>query len=220
MAEGRDLQLVDRLERLFTAVVSDCLDAIGIRSNVLQPHVRPLFPEARTAGFAATARCVEVDRVPEREEDLYRGLLETVDRLRAGDVLVVSRSRAAVWGELLATAAAYRGARGVVADAYARDTRALIEMRFPVFVAGISCQDALGRVAVEEIGVPVECGGVRVEPGDLVLADHDGVVVVPAGVAPEVVARAEEKASGESLVRRRLAAGMSVAEAFRTYGVI
>ncbi|HZR93371.1 MAG TPA: RraA family protein [Gaiellaceae bacterium] len=220
MAEGRDLQLVDRLERLFTAVVSDCLDAIGIRSNVLQPHVRPLFPEARTAGFAATARCVEVDRVPEREEDLYRGLLETVDRLRAGDVLVVSRSRAAVWGELLATAAAYRGARGVVADAYARDTRALIEMRFPVFVAGISCQDALGRVEVEEIGVPVECGGVRVEPGDLVLADHDGVVVVPAGVAPEVVARAEEKASGESLVRRRLAAGMSVAEAFRTYGVI
>jgi len=220
VAEGRDLQLVDRLERLFTAVVSDCLDAIGIRSNVLQPHVRPLFPEARTAGFAATARCVEVDRVPEREEDLYRGLLETVDRLRAGDVLVVSRSRAAVWGELLATAAAYRGARGVVADAYARDTRALIEMRFPVFVAGISCQDALGRVEVEEIGVPVECGGVRVEPGDLVLADHDGVVVVPAGVAPEVVARAEEKASGESLVRRRLAAGMSVAEAFRTYGVI
>ncbi len=220
MAEGRDLQLVDRLERLFTAVVSDCLDAIGISSNVLQPHVRPLFPEARTAGFAATARCVEVDRVPEREEDLYRGLLETVDRLRAGDVLVVSRSRAAVWGELLATAAAYRGARGVVADAYARDTRALIEMRFPVFVAGISCQDALGRVEVEEIGVPVECGGVRVEPGDLVLADHDGVVVVPAGVAPEVVARAEEKASGESLVRRRLAAGMSVAEAFRTYGVI
>src|SRR5205814_1534192 len=80
------------------------------------------------------------------------------------------------WGELLATAARYRGARGLVADAYTRDTLALIEMRFPTFAAGIHCADSLGRIDVDAVGVPIRCGGVEVRAGDLVLAHYDGVV--------------------------------------------
>jgi regulator of RNase E activity RraA len=87
-------------------------------------------------------------------------------------------------------------------------------------VAGISPEDSLGRIDVDAIGIPVECGGVTVHPGDLVLADHDGVVVVPSAVAEQVVTRAEEKVAGENLVREKLAEGMPVLEAFRTYGVI
>jgi 4-hydroxy-4-methyl-2-oxoglutarate aldolase len=217
---ARDLELVERLERLHPAVVSDCLDRLGVRDRVMAPHIRPLFPEAKAAGFASTVRCVEVDGVPENRDDWYRGELAAVDALAPGDVMVVSTCRGSYWGELLATASRYRGARGVVADAYARDTLALVAMRFPTFVAGVHCADSLGRIDVDEVGVPIECGGVRVEPGDLVLADHDGVVVVPAALGEEVVRLAEEKVAGENLVRERLAEGMPVAEAFRTYGVI
>ena len=220
MTVERDLALADRLGRLYTAVVSDCLDRVGIRNNVMAPRIRPLYPHAKLAGFAATVRCRSAADVPERRADWYRGELEAVDALRLADVMVVSTCDGCYWGELLATASRYRGARGIVADAQTRDTLALIEMQFPTFVAGISPQDSLGRIEVEAAGVPVECGGVVVHPGDLLLADHDGIVVVPAEAAGEVIALAEEKVSGENVVRDQLAAGMSVSEAFRTYGVI
>jgi regulator of RNase E activity RraA len=217
---ARDLTLVERLARLHPAVVADCLDRGGLRNQVLAPRIRPLAPEMRVAGFAATVHCVEVDAVPESRDDWYRNELAAVDALEPGEVVVVSTCRGSYWGELLATASRFRGARGVVADAYTRDTLALIEMGFPTFAAGIHCADSLGRIDVERFGVPVVCGGVRVEPGDLVLGDHDGVVVVPATVADRILTAAEEKVSGENLVREKLAEGMPVSEAFRTYGVI
>jgi len=216
----RDLGLVDRLGGLYSAVVADTLDRIDLRAQVMAPHIRPLFPEARLAGFAVTVHCVEVDAVPQDRADWYRGELEAVDALQPGDVMVVSTCDGCYWGELLTTASQYRGARGIVADARTRDTRALIEMGFPAFVAGISPEDSLGRIDVDAVGVPIQCGGVAVNPGDLVIADHDGVVVVPAAVAEQVVALAEEKVSGENLVREKLVEGMPVSEAFRTYGVI
>lgn len=209
-----------RLERLYPAVVADCLDKVGCRSNVMDPRIRPLYPEARMAGFASTVHAIEVDRPPADPDDYYRGELQAVDALHDGDIMVVSTVRGSYWGELLATASRYRGARGIVVDGYTRDTLALIEMAFPTFVAGISSHDSLGRIDVDAVGVPIECGGVRVEQGDLVLADFDGVVVVPAAVAEEVISLAEEKMSGENLVRSKLAEGMPVWDAFRTYGVI
>ena len=214
------LALIDRLERLHPAVVSDCLDRLGVRDRVLAPRIRPLDPGSRVAGRARTVQCVPSQGVPADRADWYRGELEAVDGLEPGDVMVVSTCEGSYWGELLATAAAYRGARGIVADAYTRDTLTLIEMGFPTFVAGIHCADALGRIDVEAVGVEIECGGVRVAERDLVLGDHDGVVIVPRAVAGEVIAAAEEKLAGENLVREKLAEGMPVAEAFRTYGVI
>ena len=109
---------------------------------------------------------------------------------------------------------------GIVADAYTRDTQALIEMGYPTFVAGINAQDSLGRIDVAEVGVDVSCGGVVVANGDLVLADDDGIVVVPFGVAEEVMALAEEKVTAETLVRGKLADGMSVREAFAAHGIL
>jgi 4-hydroxy-4-methyl-2-oxoglutarate aldolase len=215
---GRDL--VERLGRLHPAVVSDCLDKIGIRDCVLAPRIRPLFDRAKVAGVARTVRCVAVDAVPDDPADWYKGELAAVDALGPGDVMVVSTCEGSYWGELLATAATARGAHGVVLDAYTRDTLALIEMGFPTFAAGINCADSLGRIDVAETGCEIECGGVTVAEGDLVLGDLDGVVVVPAAVAAEVLTLAEDKTVGESRVREKLTEGMSVSEAFRTYGVI
>jgi 4-hydroxy-4-methyl-2-oxoglutarate aldolase len=212
--------LLQRLERLYPAVVADCLDRVGVRTNVMDPRIRPLYPQARMAGFASTVHAVEVDTPPASPDDYYRGELQAVDALRPGDIMVVSTVRGSYWGELLATASRYRGARGIVVDGFTRDTLQLIEMDFPTFVAGVSCHDSLGRIDVDAVGVPITCGGVRVEQGDLVLADFDGVVVVPGAMADEVIGLAEEKVAGENLVRSKLAEGMPVWDAFRTYGVI
>ena len=216
----RDLKLVERLSRLHPAVVADCLDRQGLRRQVLAPHIRPLMPTMRLAGFAATVHCIEVDAVPESRDDWYRNELAFVDALQPGDVIMVSTCRGSFWGELLATASRFRGALGVVADAYTRDTLALIAMGFPTFTAGIHCADSLGRIDVDAFDVPITCGGVDIQPDDLVLGDHDGVVTIPAELGEEIVARAEEKLNGENLVREKLVEGMSVSEAFRTYGVI
>jgi 4-hydroxy-4-methyl-2-oxoglutarate aldolase len=212
--------LLDRLERLYPAVVADCLDKVGYRENVMDPRIRPLYPEARMAGFASTVHAVQMAGPPADPDDYYKGELQAVDALRADDIMIVSTMEGSYWGELLATASRYRGARGIVVDGYTRDTLQLIEMQFPTFVAGISCHDSLGRIDVDAVGVSIECGGVRVEQDDLVLGDFDGVVVVPAAVADEVISLAEEKVSGENLVRTKLAEGMPVWDAFRTYGVI
>jgi regulator of RNase E activity RraA len=216
----RDLALIERLEQLYPAVVSDCLDRLGVRTQVLEPHIRPLYADAKVAGYAATVHCIDVDAAPEDRADWYRGEMDAVDSLQPGDVMVVSTCLGSYWGELLATASRYRGARGLVADAYTRDTLALAEMRFPTFAAGIHCADSLGRIDVDAVGVPVVCGGVEIRPGDLVLGDHDGVVVIPASLGAEVIGLAEEKIAGENVVRAKLAEGMPVSEAFRTYGVI
>lgn len=217
---SRDLSMLERLRRLYPAVVSDCLDRLGYRQQVMRPHIRPLYPEARLAGFAMTVHCIEVDALPANADNYYKGELQAVDSLSRGDVMIVSTCDGSYWGELLATASRHRGAVGIVADAYTRDTDRLIEMQFPTFVAGISACDSLGRIDIDQVQVPIECGGVSVKPDDLVLADFDGVVVVPSEVAEEAITGAEEKVSGENLVREKLAEGMPVWEAFRTYGVI
>ena len=215
---NRPLEWIDRLARLYTPVLADVLDKLGYRCQAMHARIRPLWPGARMAGFAMT-----VQTVPARElapEHPYAGELAAVDSLTAGDVMVVSESAWSFWGELLSTAANYRGCRGVVLDGPTRDSPAIQSMGFPVFHVGFHPADSLGRIDVVGHNLPIQCGGVLVYPNDLVLADHDGVVVVPQGIAEETLRRAEEKVSGENLVRKALAQGMSTAEAFAKYGIL
>jgi 4-hydroxy-4-methyl-2-oxoglutarate aldolase len=218
-SDNRDLSLVDRLQRLYVAVVSDCLDRVGIRDNVMAPHIRPLF-SCRTAGFAATVHAILVDRIPTDHSLWYAGEIAAVDAQETGDVMVVSTCNGSYWGELLATASRARGARGIVADAYTRDTSALEAMAYPTFVAGISAKDSLGRLDVDEIGSVIECGGVTVSNGDLILADQDGIVVVPYDAADEVLRLAEAKVATEDTVRAELKRGVPVCDVFATYGTL
>ena len=217
-APHRPPEWADRLSKVYTAVVADVLDKLGYRYQCMDQRVRPLFPEARCAGFALT-----VQTVPAREmapEKPYAGELAAVDSLQPHDVMVVSQSDWSFWGELLSTSAKYRQARGVILDGPTRDSVAIREMGFPVFHVGFHPGDSLGRIDVTAHNVPISCGGVLVNPNDLVLADHDGVVVVPLSIAEKVIQLAEEKVSGENLVRKALANGMTTAEAFAKYGIL
>lgn len=210
--------LADRLAALYTPVLADVLDRLGYRDQCPRADVRPLAPEMRCAGVVRTVHTIVSPTLDPPEP--YKGEMEAVDALKAGDVMVVSRCEWSFWGELLSTAARYRGCRGVLIDGFTRDTKAIMEMGYPVFCRGIHPADSLGRLDVDAFDVPIEFGGVSVRTGDLVLADHDGIVFVPALAAEEAISKAEEKVRGENLVRDKLAEGMSVTEAFKRYGVL
>lgn len=216
--EKQAQEWTDRLARVYTPVVADVLDRLGHREQSMRADIRPLFPGARTAGVAKTVRTIPALEVAPAEP--YKLEMAAVDALKPGDVMVVSECDVSFWGELLSTAAQYRGCRGVVIDGYTRDTRAIVALEFPVFCRGVHPADSLGRIEVAEYDVPVRCGGVLIHPGDLILADEDGIVAVPLTIAEQALTLAEEKVSGENLVRRALAEGMSVTEAFRRYGVL
>lgn len=128
--------------------------------------------------------------------------------------------RCAYWGEILTATAKQRGAVGAVINGYHRDTPRVLEQDWPVFSRGRFAQDSAVRTQVVDYRCAIEVGGVRVEPGDLVFGDLDGVVVVPRRVEAEVIERALAKARGEKLVRREIEAGMSSTEAFRKYGIL
>ena len=200
-----DLALLERLEKLYVAVVADCFDGLGVRRNLLAPHVRSLYPGARLAGYALTVMSRWMSLRAAKTGSA--GDIAAVDSQQLGDVMVVSTSSGSYWGGLLATASRVRDARGIVGDCYARDTASLIEIRYPTFVAGSLAYDSLGRIDVEGVDVPIECAGVTVHPGNLVIGDDDGVAIIPRGVADEVVRLAEEKVSGENVTPRPTGGG-------------
>lgn len=126
----------------------------------------------------------------------------------------------AAWGEILTATARRRGAAGAVVDGYHRDTRGVLAQDWPVFSRGSYAQDAGVRKSVLDYRVPIEIGQVHVVPGDLIVGDRDGVVVIPQDVETEVIGLAFEKAATENLVLRAIEGGMSSTEAFRTFGVL
>ncbi len=220
-ASASDLELFSRIEStLYTAVVADSLDQLGYRHQAMREDLRPLFPGACFAGWARTIACVDVFHVP---EDPYAKEIEAVDSILAGEVVVVSTAdskRNAPWGELLSTAARARGARGAVIDGLVRDVRKIEALGFPVFARGIKPVDSQGRGLVIDYNVPVDCGGVLVRPGDLVFADYDGVMVVPAEAVAEIIRLATDKVTKENHSREELMQGAYLRDVFAKFGVL
>ncbi len=210
----------DRLPRLFTAVISDVMDALEMRGQCLAPVVRPLVPTMRTWGEAVTMYLETVAAIPERPFHLE---LEVLDDLDAGQVIVAqcnAPTLSAFWGGLLSNAAIGRKGTGVVCDGGVRDFAEITALGFPTFCAGLIPYDSLGRMDGRERGIPVVCGGVRIIPGDLVFGDADGVIVVPQDMVDEVIRRAWEKVRGENTVREELRSGAGAVATFEKYGIL
>ena len=128
--------------------------------------------------------------------------------------------RCAYWGELLTAAARTRGAVGAVVNGFHRDTPQVLAQDWPVFSMGRYAQDSSVRTAVVDFRCPIEVGGVWIEPGDLIFADQDGVLVIPREIEVEVITRALRKAREEKVVRRAIEGGMTATDAFKTYGIL
>jgi 4-hydroxy-4-methyl-2-oxoglutarate aldolase len=208
-----DENLIEALRKLPASVVSDCLDDMGIRNQVMSTRIRPIADNSHVVGRAVTIEIANVDTLPEEPYN-YRGELEAIDRANPGDVFVVSTGAGGYWGEYLAKAADQKGVAGIVADAWTRDVAAIRRAGLQAFVAGVSPQDCPGRIEYRNHGVPVESGGVTVRPGDYVVGDDDGVVIVPMDAVNEVIERGEEKLRDEELYEKTLAEGGSLSALF------
>jgi 4-hydroxy-4-methyl-2-oxoglutarate aldolase len=209
-------------EELYVAVVCDVLDSLGYRNQAMHHRLRPLDQDnCSFAGRARTLRWMETDYVV--ESDPYGPEIEAMDALEPGDVVVHSTDYSesnAPWGELMSTVAQVRGAVGCVCDSQIRDCLRIKEMGLPVFTRGIRPLDSMGRARVMDYDVPVRCGEVLVQAGDLIFADFDGVVVIPSDIEDQVLRQAREKISKENASREELLQGKTLREVWEKYGVL
>jgi len=215
-----DLTLADLRAHFTAAVVCDALDAEGFPNQSPRVPLRPLTVPGVLIGRCKTTLWADMAHPDPRPYELE---LTAVDTCRPDDVLICAAGgsvRSGIWGELLSTAARNRGCVGVVADGGVRDVVRMRQMGFPAFARGAVVYDSKDRQRVIDLDVPVMIDGVTFRPGDLVIADDDGVVVVPQQVEAAVVQRAWEKVHAESEVRDAIAGGLLAAEAFKKYGVL
>jgi regulator of RNase E activity RraA len=207
-----------RFEAIYTAALADILDARGLHGQVLLPSIRPLEPGMRLAGpaFTVSGRPAQT----ESYDAALRKVLTMLGEVPAGHVAIYACGQdvSAHLGELSVTSLKARGAAGCVLHGGCRDVRFILEEGFPVFCSHVAPDDSTYRWELEATQVPVTIGEVRVEPGDWVVGDDDGVVVVPRGIAEDVLAEAERKAATESEIRVAVRDGMPPLEAYERFG--
>ena len=205
---------------LYSAVISDALDSLGYRNQSPGLSFNAYTGIQTIVGRCKTTLWADVYDI---DEDPYKLELQAVDSCLPGDILVCAAGgsvRSGIWGELLSTAAFNRGCSGVIVHGAVRDIRKMTEMGFPVFATNKSPYDSLNRQRIIDVDVQVQIDGVVFNSGDLVFADEDGIVVVPAAVEEKVVARAFDKVGAENISRDAIRSGMKAGEVYLKYGIL
>ena len=219
-SESEEITIEMMRESFYSAVVSDALDGKGYRNQCIGGPLPPYTGVNKLVGRCKTSLWEEIDF---EDPEPYALELKAVDACRPDEVLVAAAGgsmRSGIWGELLTTASRNTGCVGAIIDGAVRDITPIKAMDFPVFARGVSPYDSLHRQRVMSVDEPVEIGCVTIASGDLVVADEDGIVIVPQKVEEEVVQAAWNKVHAENEVRDAIRNGMSATEAFETYGVL
>lgn len=219
LREKENGDLVARLAAIpYTGAISDILDEMGLTKQVLPQEIQSILPGQALAGRALT---ILGSLTTSNDPDIiFRPFLKMLGEVQSGDVLVSqpNDSLVAHLGELSSETAQHRGARGAVIDGGVRDVDYIIRLGFPVFARYKTPRDINGRWRLVDYNVAITIGSVHISPGDYIVGDRDGVVVIPQQVAEQVVARAEEVVQTENLVRKAILEGIHPLEAFDKYG--
>lgn len=213
---------------LFVALVGDILDKMGLHHQFLPPKIKPLRDDFVVIGRAMPV--LEADVFEEVAESTNNPLMkkpfglmfEALDSLKANEVYICSGAspKYALWGGLMSIRAIKLGAAGAVVQGWSRDTNEILGLDFPTFSFGGYAQDQGVRGKVIDYRVPIEIKGTKINPGDIIYGDRDGVLVVPKEAATDAFMGAIKKARGEKLVREALENGMSTADAFEKFGIM
>lgn len=212
---------------LYTAVIGDIMDQMGLLHQFLPPEIRPMREDMVLAGRAMTVLEADVETLSEKEKQKVSGhafglMLEALDSLKENEIYICTGSSPsyAVLGELMTMRAKYLRAAGAVLDGYIRDTRGIRALGLPVFSLGSYAQDQAPRGVVIGYRIPIQLGKVTIHSGDILFGDIDGVLVIPQKQEKEILRRAYEKATGEKIVGHAIQNGMSAQDAFRKYGIM
>lgn len=213
--------MADVRKQLYSAVVADALDQLGFRHQSPRADLLPLTSQSSILlGRCKTTLWADMAHVDTHPYELE---LKAVDECVPDDVFIAAANgsmRSGIWGELLTTAALNRGCVGAIIDGAVRDVSKISDMNFPVWARGTCVYDSLNRQRVIDINIVVEIDHVRFTPGDLVIADRDGIVVVPQSVEDDTLRLALEKVHGENMVRDAIRQGMKATDAFQKYGIL
>ena len=192
-----DKAAVEKLSRFGVATVHEAMGRVGL----MHPYMRPIYPSAQACGPAVTVLLQPGDN----------WMMHVVaEQLQPGDVVVAActaENTDGFFGDLLATSFRARGAKGLIIDGGVRDVKDLTEMNFPVFSRAVSARGTV-KSTLGSVNIPVVCAGALVHPGDVVIADADGVVIVPAAVAQQAADAAEAREANEGEKRAKLASGV------------
>jgi len=213
-------------KELYTAVVGDIMDRLGFLNQFLPPAIKPLRQDMFTIGRAMPVLEADVLAGSGLHNSLLKKpfglMLDALDDLKKNEVYICTGASPdyALWGELMTARAVKLGAAGAVVDGYSRDTHGILKMNFPTFSYGFYAKDQAPRGKVIDFRVPIEIKTVRINPGDIILGDVDGVCVVPKEAEEEIFCRAFEKTRGEKTVQMKIEEGMSAREAYDLYGIM
>jgi regulator of RNase E activity RraA len=219
MDEATALSLGERLRKVYSGAVADVLDKRGYRAQIVDGAIQGLTLEMRVAGPAYTCKGAPATELEDDDWDMRKAFL---DSITPGSVAVVDAGGvqlAAHWGELMSTGARGRGCTGVVIDGGTRDVSQLLTMDFPTFARYRSPASSIHRWRMSGFDHPVRVGGVLVRPGDFVLGDADGVVIIPHELTLEVLEEVESLATIETNMRQELLAGGTFSEVWDRYRV-
>lgn len=210
---------------LFTAVIGDVLDAMGHRHQFLPAGLAPLTPGTRLVGRAMPVLETKASEGSGRgplSDKAFGIMFEALDDMQSGEIYITSGQHlnCALWGGLMSTRAQHLNAAGAILDGYVRDTAEIRNLGFPVFSRGAYAQDQGVRGKVVDYRMPLQIGQVMITNGDLIVADDEGVLIVPRAVEDEAIQAAHEKVATEDKVATAIRAGMSTREAFDTFGVM
>ncbi len=210
--------LADRLERGYSGAVYDVLRALGHPNQVLPNSIRPLDPQRKLAGEVFTMSG-HVDPTLDAHQTLL-AWTAFLSRAPKGSVVICQPNDSTLshMGELSSETLAYRGVRGYIVDGGCRDSSFILDIGFPVWCRYFTPRDIVGRWVPDSFGEPIDIGGATISSGDYVMADRDGVVVIPQALAGEVTDRVEEVLRTENKVRTAILRGVDPQEAYLQYG--
>lgn len=205
---------------LYSAVVCDALDSLGLRNQSPRVPISPMTGATLLVGRCKTTLWADMAHEDPKPYELE---LIAVDGCKNDDIMIAAAAgsnRSGIWGELLSTAARNSGCIGAIIDGSVRDVAKMTAMNFPVWARGRCLYDSMHRQRVIDVDVPVEIDGVKFSSGDLVFADVDGVVVVPQAVETEAITRAWNKVHAENVTRDAIKNGMKAVAAYEKFGVL